>query len=900
MSAEQPIYSPSIFIGRKDEIATFETMLNGNSDCWILRIEGEGGIGKTKLLQEYIKIARDKPSILVTDIIDFYLTENKTEIGILKNIAKQLNEQKFYEFFDSLKKNTDSTDISAIARDDFLNCLPFLKDEQKIILVFDTIELANDAVIRFFSDFLDKLKEALPNLMLVVSGRPLGNKDFLKPLPFTMKEPPPLQGLSKTETQNYFLDEKIIGYLANQNIQLTSKQIDKFIDLTQGKPILIALVVDWLKIDNSISKLLSINKGEQAFEQALIKRIANLTYPEDQVIWAMAHIYRRFDEKILAYIFPSIEISARELIESLASFSFIKIRYSEQGEIISCLLHDEMRRLITDYVLANEDKFHNVRKDWSQRLIKYYDNLITKTNDELEKRHLYYEQLFYQLDANIQKGIEQWRKLIYMAQSWEHKESLHAEIDYYRKILDANTQAELDSHIAYALYEQNKYLKAINLLKHTLESGNCTTEIEAKIHSDIILFYSFTDANQALVKGGEHRQWFQGKIKSFSKSKNFSLIRRYGNLLNNIGYAYRKEGNIEKAIEYYKLALKQFSYATNDFAKDIDDFYIRRAKHSEAATKNNLGYLLHLQGRDKEASPYCKTALRIRKRLGDYSEIGLSYNVLGIIESDKMHREPAIKYFEQALGMFEKAKDLRGRGLVYLAYGRMLRQLGWDKVRPSRKDFDIAADDYSKSQSMLVEAKKYLSRADIFYYVEASYEIGTLLSQKGEFIAAIQELGDCVTKAIEVEHHHIHARCLQELATVYFAIKDYPKSKQFTEKAIQEATVNEIFYVLSRAQRILADLQFYWEDYDEAFNTAYQSSENLLKTDMNSQVDNPIKQEYFYDYWQTWFESLIRNLPTKDKKKEYANKLIENWEMDNSNDQYTGFIIAVEEASELE
>ncbi|MDD2922851.1 MAG: hypothetical protein PHQ36_11265, partial [Anaerolineales bacterium] len=87
-----PSQSKKIFVGREEQIERFKKILFEDNATWILHIPGEGGIGKTRLLEQYEKIARDAygDDLATTGLVDFYDTSNQTSIGLLDEISARL------------------------------------------------------------------------------------------------------------------------------------------------------------------------------------------------------------------------------------------------------------------------------------------------------------------------------------------------------------------------------------------------------------------------------------------------------------------------------------------------------------------------------------------------------------------------------------------------------------------------------------------------------------------------------------------------------------------------------------------------------------------------------------------------------------------------------------------
>ncbi len=74
------------FIGREKELIRIEQLVKDWGTRRVLCIHGEGGVGKTRLLQEIRKQHTDNPRLLVANIIDF----DDRALHIIENVERQI------------------------------------------------------------------------------------------------------------------------------------------------------------------------------------------------------------------------------------------------------------------------------------------------------------------------------------------------------------------------------------------------------------------------------------------------------------------------------------------------------------------------------------------------------------------------------------------------------------------------------------------------------------------------------------------------------------------------------------------------------------------------------------------------------------------------------------------
>jgi tetratricopeptide (TPR) repeat protein len=876
----EQIYSPIIFIGRQPELALFEQMLeHAKEQEWILNIYGEGGIGKTQLLQRYVALAiehqrHDNNLLVTTKPIDLYLTAHQVELGILKSLADQLYPEQFQSFYTAFNQYYNSPDALTILREKFLEVYKNLTTVRHIVLFFDTIEIASEAAKRFFNEMLPRLKDAHPGTFVIAAGRtPLQTEPHhsIKVLKLT--------GLSPEEIGQYF---------ESQQIEMSPEIINRLATLSGGRPILIALMVDWLNFGNTPEEL--VDQLPQQFEQAMVERVSQLRFPEDQTILAMAHFYRRFGEQILARIFDKTLEEAKALTKSLEHFSFVKYRSSPDGGVNSCLLHDEMRHLVNKYVWRSFDPMYTFRQEWSRKIVSYYVEQLEFEKNPIEQQHLERERLYYWLDANLEEGITYWRQLVGQAKTPEVKEAINAELQHFEKRLSPDMKHELQLGQADVLYAQGRYPQAAILMETMLNAKDCPPILQAESRAKLILSYTNSgDVPKAIEFGENSKTYFERVLNELSvnDSQRSTIQLQFGYLHNNLGYAYRKQNQIDYAVTHYEKAL--------EFYKNLKGAGVDKDK---ATTKNNLGYVLHLLGRDEEAIAHCKGALRIKQRLGDPYELGLTYNVLGIIEADALREQQAMVYFKQALKSFEEANNQRGQALVYIAWGRMLRQLGWRTKLEQPYDEWSIQENYQKAGEMFDQAIAILRNTDKSSLVEALNEKGALLrEQGGNWSEAIKYFSESKELAEKVQNYSAVADNLQHLGATYFFSGQIELAWTFSQQAIDIATKHEYTHILGWAQLNMVRIMFTLDNYQTAFEWITDCINNILKSDLHGQVNTPIKKGLRSLDLAKELVSMIEKLPTDALKEEHAEYLIQRWQQEGLTNDYNGFIIAIRDVA---
>lgn len=157
---------------------------------------------------------------------------------------------------------------------------------------------------------------------------------------------------------------------------------------------------------------------------------------------------------------------------------------------------------------------------------------------------------------------------------------------------------------------------------------------------------------------------------------------------NNLGVAYRNQGALEKALEYYLTSMKIYTTLDN--------------KEGIATTKNNISNIYSLKKDYEKAMKYLEESNDLFKELGNNNQIIGSMNNLGNLYSDIQLFEKAQKYYSEAYQLSEQngvkfADPLTNIGNIYFRQG----------------DYDRAIENYQKALTIERENNNQLGVLNI-------------------------------------------------------------------------------------------------------------------------------------------------------------------------------------------
>ena len=438
---------------------------------WVVTSEANlGGIGKSVFARRLMKICKNNNKILThkKGVIDFIENRSRNELGILIQLAGILKytgivkEEKFTEFAKiETQYSKTQTGISELENlkvkafnlfsklyKEFIKELETKHNDKLFVLFFDTYEYIqiieenkekkNEKNVK--STDLSKWFETklLPFLItesksytrIIIAGRhELINLNNL------YHEPIDLSKFKHNDVKEYFKESLIKLKIKNdENIdadkikqynekrpfinihefeewekinELDEIKYEVISNITEGKPILIALLTDYILhnynnnnkyIANLLkevifeNKEINVEKAENLyykykFKEKLISEIKSFCEPEYSVILYIAIAHHRLTPELLAKLMNSEVDYAIELLENIKLLSFIKtnpyernvyIKYDKETnkeiEIQSKVyrLHDEIYDIMTEFVIYNEnDKKYKIYKKDIQKNIDY-------------------------------------------------------------------------------------------------------------------------------------------------------------------------------------------------------------------------------------------------------------------------------------------------------------------------------------------------------------------------------------------------------------------------------------------------------------------------------------------------------------------------------------------------
>lgn len=794
-------------VGRKEECQIIAQEISSRQTR-IAFIEGVAGIGKTVLLEETERLAQESGAHCLP-IIDFYDTEMHAHPAIERAIAESLDPERavfsgYWNAQDQMKQSLSGRTLKEQQEELwklFLEAYTTFAEKEHIVLRFDTAERLeyerdSDSVMTDCQvqpedapswEWLIKRITKLKNTTVIIASRPTPDQLLKKRLLKTHSQRVrviELQGFTLEETNAYFRMSDFGKQVAHANPEMLSKVHI----LTDGRPILTALALDWLergmwdpelypaklqaltelKADALVEeyasrhgkKWLRWNEVKHTFEVSLVQQIRGLNHTGlDAAVLHVAVARKGCNADLLARLMQIPIAQAQSLVEQLLALSFVK---PPRGPRHLFFLHDEMYNLVEEYIWKADwpDYSEQIRLD--EIVIQWYagqiEDLARRINAcrtwqeqnalRRQQQLLQVEQLYYQFDADPRIGYQEYSRLDEQAiGAKEH------EWDIWLR----NEALGFTSHRAW---------------RH----GRGPSEGRSQIYpvADPATDKHSVGVRSAAVDHDCRRRWVSRYISRNETSKAARVGER---LLKRVPLAGEPElyrGGIQIALataqaymggEFSESALRNFEQGIDSLESTAVEhrepwlfpYLLARAYLSQglalrnslrlrraamaygqsvrsyrsidyqpglAEALNNLAYIYARQGQLEQAMVSCDDSLRIRRELGDEYSIGLSLNTKGIIFERKNQPLKAILNSEEALRIFNECGDERGVIFAEINLGRSYRRKARD-AEWGQKD-----SDFEIGLNYLVDAikreRKLGRNFDKFYRIESHNELGSL------------------------------------------------------------------------------------------------------------------------------------------------------------------------------
>ncbi len=835
------------FIGRKDELGQIDALIHEQQTRKILCIDAEGGIGKTRLLQEiHARYACKDNGIFVANIIDFdnralHIPESlrftaSRRIGS-EHFATYLQNLRHYRMMESGGVNPEQLEqeklkIQRAWCDDFNT----FSSQQRVVYLLDTTDsLKKPDILNYF--ITDLAIEHLNNALFIVAGRNAADvREVLSVHLHDNVQHLTLPPLEPDGARLYLQQKQELLYIV-----LEPELADKILFLSGGKPILLDLAIEWrareIPLDWMVKSSLGylhalseehLHERQQAFERQLVLNIAQTREQKDWLVLALSHVYP-LSVELIAKLLNITDQEAQALVEQAKSSACVKTL--PDGDIS---LHDEMRRMIHEYVWPENDPDGEQRRWYSEVAAEYFKTVVSEFEAQIQTQKKEPLQEFdgflkaeklatrqeaatvnwlrHALNADTDTGFSRYKQIVWKARNAQRHRFARQLQDIVRdhfRYLNKTQQHEFTVLHGRLLNDRGYPLEAQKLFEQLLVESREVPEHEADI-------YNALASTQISLGNLEMALEYQQKcldILTWLNKQEF-----IPNVANQMGYIHRLRGELEESTRYYKMAL--------DTALQTDT----PSRHTVASVLNNLGYVLALQGKYHEGQTYCEQAIQLWEIENLSKNIGQGEIAIAAILRNRGRHDLAIQYLQKALARFEEPDDSLWLIRAYL-------QLGWTQwyqamekekkdafrlgkkslveeigMRRKQRMLELARESFEKSFSF---AKKYYTQTEFPAILGQYGKVCWLLNDKEN---AHQMVEKSFTLSEEIHDIQQAINCLVDMAEFDYVEQKYDKIPEYA-KTLKEKYEDKGYnypFFFGRMRRFLADIAFEEEQYGDA------------------------------------------------------------------------------------
>ncbi len=844
-----------IFHGREEEknilISSLEDVKKGENR--VILIKGEPGVGKTYLVEEFLKSSYRGRVMKVTGISylkndTFFILRNFIRSGLSLLYPEGTMQKKLHLFFkehEDMKfallymkyllnirltpqemeviENTESKDLKEMIESAALKMIKYFMDD--IIVVFmDDIQWMDLASIQFFIKLMKTAKDV--KILMILTAREDTRTDIWNEI----------KNFKEIKLENFPRDDLMSMIKKTMKVEeIEDALLDFFMERTRGNPFYTHELIQFLKDkgylyrENGTLRLKgTLEEVPERIYQIILSRFDMLPDEDKEILKKASVLGYEFNVNVLERLEGGeVEKNLRFLTEK----NFLE----EKDKTDYTFKHITLKDVIYSTLLLRERNYYHgrvaqiIEEMYSDELENFYDVLIYhyREADVMEK---YYHYIFL--------SAERKRK------SYELEEAERL----YRLLLDAEYEL-IKVYISLgALYHaMGRYEDSIKYYTKALEFKEELKDREVEVRLGLLNSFLEGAGKEKIFKEMESLEPLMEERKNEIKEHYIRWLFLKGRVEENIN------GDFEKAITLYRKAEKMArelygeehllvstSYLRlggayvnkGDYDRALDYFNDALSIMKKILPENHIeisGVYDHIarsyyhKGEYDKALEYYRRGLEIRKAIlpEKHPFIANFYSNMGVIYNDRGEYDEALEYYKKALNIREEVlpdfhvdigSSYNNIGLVYLNKG----------------DYEKALDYFQKSLEIW---RKALSE-DHPDIALSHYNIGNVYFRMKKFDEALRNFEKCLEIRLKVlpENHPFIAVSYNSIGAVYSEKKEYPRALFYTEKSIdilRKSLPPEHPYI-AYIESNLGLLYFYLGEYDKALSY-YRSSISVFE-----------------------------------------------------------------------
>jgi serine/threonine protein kinase/tetratricopeptide (TPR) repeat protein len=714
------------FVGREKELEFLKQALKEipeNKKGQLVLIQGENGIGKTRLLNEF-------RTWVQLNQIKFYggkfqkegATSYQPVIEVLRQILPDVKKEFFAKYASALKKLLPEVELPEEEKDSLAlspdqekiklldgitQFLLELADQSFSVFCFEDIEKADQASLELLAYFFRNL---VSHPVLVLVSKELGSfptEELCLPVYESLKEEKAFFELALEKLEQKEMEKLLLSMLGTE--KLPSGFVQMLFQQTGGNPFFLQEVVKSIMEERTASgKKLSWEEGEwdwsaikipSSTQEVIEQRIKRLSPEQMNQAEILAVFNRPMYSSLLARLHPGEEIEQQKLFQELQEKQILTLDPKEKNYYFSSA---QIREII--YQLLAPEKKEKLHCEIGNFLEEIYSGELSVHLEELAYHFLNCQEKRKALKYAIFAGRKN-KKLFANSEAIKFLEAAllilerenHKKSPIKRKIIEA--LVELYQYVG-------KFDSAVERLPLWVESCNNPLK-KACAYEKIGMIYE---------KKGEYNlalQTLNEGIKLLPEDENSMEKVR---LFYDCGYVHMRKGEYDESKKFYDKTLEILEKKKSE-----------NARKELGKTYNAIGIVNWYQGKYEEAKEFYHKSIEILQDIKDQKEIASPYNNLGNICFDRGENDKAIEYYTLSLELREKLGDINAIAGSYNNLANTYYRIG--KTQEAMYYYKKSADIYSRigaRSSYLIP----LSNLGMIYSEQANYKSAMEYCQK--------------------------------------------------------------------------------------------------------------------------------------------------------------------------
>lgn len=695
------------FVGRENELKEIKRELQQGK---FVLIEGEAGIGKTRLAMEFIKqedvlgvlgsareLEQQLPYQPVIDALRSLLNHPKWQ-NIIKHVEKQLPELWLVEVSRILPELTLPRPVqmtSEVKADEarlweaIRQFLLLIAQVQPLIFVIDDLQWAGDSTLGLLG-YLTR-QAHLPGLDFLATSRPASESPVYRSFLQGISR----QGLLHTISLSRLLPDGVLKLAQTISPQYAPPLAEWLQRTSEGNPYILVELVKHARQKSIIQANGIINLSELSSEpiipqtvySLLQSRLEALSDAARRILDAGVAMGRSFNFDVVAAAAGLSELAALDALDELLDSGLVRsdqarnflidhslimeVAYQEVGELRHRYLHRRVAEAIEARMPAALDDHAGV-------LARHFSEA-----GDLEKAATYARIAGRQAQkiAAWHEAIEFYKMAllgkddVHHLNDWEALAEAHAKSGEFVQATEAYREAitlaqkggqtepliaALRLAMARSMLPQSRFDEVMHIAQNVCNQGGSENVIIAQLIWGTALSIEGADLEAAK----DHLTNAEELCKQNPAMPRSTL----GQILFESGSVAAQQGDLERAIHYYQEALDVASQEHDSYSLEI-----RILAH------NNLAYHQHLLGLP-DAEQDAHTGLKLAQENGILGMQTYLYSTLGEISLAAGEHDQAEDYFQKGLELAERFRISERIAGITANMGLLAQQRGQNEV----------------------------------------------------------------------------------------------------------------------------------------------------------------------------------------------------------------------------